>query len=60
MVNSLTQFQNQFGRNMIWSIAIILMFISLISFSTQAWIAGVLFGGLGILIAWFIKKYPNN
>lgn len=59
-MNSLTQYQNQFRKNMIWSIAIILMFISLISFSAQAWIAGVLFGGLGILIAWFIKKYPEN
>lgn len=59
-MNSLTQYQNQFGKNMVWSIAIILIFISLISFSGQAWVAGILFGGFGVLIIWFIKKYGKK
>ena len=54
-MNSLTQFQNQFGRNIGWTIAIILILIGLFSFPV-----GLLFIGLGVFIIWFIRKHGKK
>ena len=60
MVNSLTQFQNQFGSKLVGTMGIIFILIGLLALSAREFIISILLGGFGGFILWIAIHFGRK